>query len=268
MSKVVSYALLAEGPVNATGTELEIFVELWRVYLASQDVALPAVVVPIHKPHLIAMDPDLPKMSGASEPLDHLLVRVLDEHEVEAVVIAWDLTPPWDPDAKEDRYCRWNETKKLYRHLAASGVLADEWKASCRERAAELAARAQPSDRSAAFTLRKYGIVAICMEPEFEGLLAQDDGQIMRALGLTQRPANDWPRHWNASGQNPKTLLREAVVAARKRKPKPLPTKRIHGDMRTAKHAWGLHFLRALLQHKRRLIDDHPISVRITETLR
>jgi energy-coupling factor transporter ATP-binding protein EcfA2 len=130
MSKVVSYALLAEGPVNATDAELKTFVELWHVYLASLDVALPVTVVPIHKPHLVAMDPSLPKMSGASEPLDHLLARVIDEHKIEAVVIAWDLTPPWDPDAEEDRYCRWNETKKLYAHLAESEVLADEWKAS------------------------------------------------------------------------------------------------------------------------------------------
>lgn len=268
MSKAISYALLAEGPVNATDAELKIFVELWHVYLASLGIALPAAVVPIHKPHLVAMDSDLPKMSGASEPLDHLLARVIDEYQIEAVVIAWDLTPPWDPDAEEDRYCRWNETKKLYGCLAESEALADEWKASCRERADKLAGRNRPSDRIAAFTLRRHGVVAICMEPEFEALLAQDDGQIMQALGLSQRSANGWPKRWGASGQNPKTLLRQAVVAARMSRPKPPPTKRIRGDMRTAKHAWGLHFLRALLLHKRSLIDDHPISVRIIETLR
>jgi hypothetical protein len=268
MFKVINYALLVEGPVHATDTEMNIFVELWHVYLASLGVALPAAVVPIHKPHLVAMDPSLPKMSGASEPLDHLLARVIDEHKIESVVIAWDLTPPWDPDAEEDRYCRWNETKKLYGHLAESEVLADEWRASCRVRADELAARDQPGDRGSAFTLREYGVVAICMEPEFEGLLAQDDGQIMRALGLPRRPANYWPKSWTASGQNPKTLLQKAVVAARKYRPKTAPTKRIRGDMWTAKHAWGLHFLRALLQHKRSLVDDHPLSVRITETLR
>ena len=267
MSKVVSYALLAEGPVNATDAELRIFVELWHVYLASLGIALPDAVVPIHKPHLVAMDPDLPKMSGASEPLDHLLARVINKHKIEAVVIAWDLTPPWDPDSEEDRYCRWNETKKLYELLAESEALADPWKTSCRERADELGRRNRPSDRRTAFTLRKHGVVAICMEPEFEALLAQDDGQIMRALGLSQRPANGWPKRWGAPGQNPKTMLREAVVAARMSRPKPSPTKRIHGDMRTAKHAWGLHFLRSLLQQKRNLIDDHPISVRITETL-
>ena len=165
MSKVVRYALLAEGPVNATDAELKTFVELWHVYLASLDVALPVVVVPIHKPHLVAMDPSLPKMSGASEPLDHLRARAIEEHKFEAVVIPWDLTPPWDPDAEEDRYCRWNETKKLYGHLAESEVLTDKWKASCRERANELAARKLPSDRGVAFTLRKHGVVAICMSP-------------------------------------------------------------------------------------------------------
>ncbi len=122
MSKVVSYALLVEGPVNATDAELKTFVELWHVYLTSLGIALPVVVVPIQKTHLVAMDPSQPKMSGASEPLDHLLVRVIDKHKIESVVIAWDLTPPWDPDAEEDRYCRWNETKKLYGHLAESEV--------------------------------------------------------------------------------------------------------------------------------------------------
>lgn len=268
MSKEISYALLAEGPVNATDAELNVFVELWQEYLGSLSVVTPAVVIPIHKLHLIAMDPNLPKMSGASEPLDYLLARVIDQHEIEAAVIAWDLTPPWDPDAEEDRYCRWNETRKLYTLLAASEVLDEEWRASCHSRASEFATRNRPGDRSAAFTLRKHGIVAICMEPEFESLLAQDDGQIMRALGLSQRPATGWPRRWGASGKNPKTLLREAVVAAKKHRPKTTPTKRIRGDMRTAKHAWGLHFLRTLLQHKRSLIDDHPISMRITETLR
>jgi hypothetical protein len=62
-----------------------------------------------------------------------------------------------------------------------------------------LESRDQPSDRGAAFTLREYGVVAICMEPEFEGLLVQDEGQIMRALGLSRIPSNRWPRRWGAS---------------------------------------------------------------------
>lgn len=267
MSKEVNYALLAEGPVNATGPERDIFTQLWQVYLESLGVSTPAVVIPIHKPHLIAMDPALPKMSGASESLDELLVRVIEQHKIEAAVIAWDLTPPWDPDAEEERYCRWNETKKLYARLGESKNLTEEWRAPCHARADELAGRNRPADRIAPFTLKKYGIVAICMEPEFESLLAQDDSVIMRALGLSQRQAKGWPKRWGASGQNPKTILRQAVVAARRYRPKTLPIKRIRGDMRTAKHAWGLHFLRTLLLYRRNLIDDHPISIRIVETL-
>ena len=252
--------------MNATGSDVSTFKELWREYLKFLGAVLPTEIVPIQKTHLVAMDPNRPKMSGASEPLDCLLERVITEYKTEVIVIAWDLTPPWDPDAEENRYCRWNETKKLYQHLAESEVLSNDWKASCRARSDELAARGQPSDRAAAYNLRKYGVVAICMEPEFEGLLAQDESQVMRTLGLHQRP-NHWPKRWGASGQNPKTLLQKAVVAARKYRHKPTPVKQIHGDMRTAKHEWGLRFLRALRQNKPALIDEHPLSVRLAETL-
>lgn len=267
MSRADSYALFVEGPVHATGPERETFTELWQVYLESLGALLPRVVVPIQKTHLIAMDPDCPKMSGASEPLDHLMARVIEEHQVDAAVIAWDLTPPWDPDAEEEQYCRWNETCKLYGCLAESSVLTPDWRTSCQVRADELAGRAQPSHRDAPFTLQPFAVVPICMEPEFEDLLAQDEGQILRALGLARRPPKRWPKRWGASGQNPKMLLQKAVVAARLTRPKPVMVKRIHGDMRTAKHEWGLHFLRSLLEHGNDLISDHRLSARIVEAL-
>jgi len=228
MSKAISYALLVEGPVNASGDERATFDTLWTEYLTSLNSTLPHIIVPIHKPHLVAMDPSLPTMSGASEALDHLIARIIKVHNISAIAIAWDLTPPWDPDAEEAKYCRWNETKKLYDLLAQSMVLPTEWKESCRARWVELAGRAQPGDRAGPFTLEEHAVVPICMEPEFEGLLVQNERQIMRAVGLAKIPAQHWPKRWGAAGQNPKTLLAKAVVAARKAKPKPAPVKRIH----------------------------------------
>ena len=206
MSRAISYALFVEGPVNATGNERATFVALWTEYLTSINSTLPHIIVPIQKTHLVAMDPNSPTMSGASEALDHLIARIIKEHQINAIAIAWDLTPPWDPDAEEAKYCRWNETKKLYELLAQSTVLPNEWKDSCEARSVELGERAQPGDRAGPFTLREYAVVPICMEPEFEGLLVQNEGQIMRAVGLAKIPAQHWPRRWGARPIRPRKL--------------------------------------------------------------
>lgn len=99
------------------------------------------LVVPISKTHLIAMDPANPPMSGAGERLDQLMKRVLDRNPFDVAVIAWDLVPAWNPQGE---FCRWIETRDLYRFLAQSDCLPDRWRERARQRFEELSQRSSP----------------------------------------------------------------------------------------------------------------------------
>src|SRR5690606_920875 len=60
-----------------------------------------ALLVPISKKNLVAMDPAEPKSSGAGEALDQLMARHLDQTPFDAAIVAWDLVPAWDPGPRD-----------------------------------------------------------------------------------------------------------------------------------------------------------------------
>ena len=263
-------ALLVEGSLSPSpprgARPLE---RIWNEHIADAlGVARFEPIIPISKKHLVAMDTTKPKMSGAAERLDQLIVRVRARQEFDAAVVAWDLVPAWN---SEGTYCRWDETVRLYRMLATSTVLPEPWVAEARRRRQELSSRATPGARPGTPQLRRHMILALCMEPMFEGLLVQDQRAVRRILGLMGQTS---PRGWPASGwgspalRHPDSeLLVPAIAALKRLRPRVDVTKVVPGDFRTNKDGWGEYFLRHLLDDDgaRPQVLDHPICRRLHE---
>lgn len=225
-----------------------------------------ALIVPISKKHLVAMDPEKPKMSGSSEGLDQLMMRRLAMTEFEAAIVAWDLVPAWNP---EGVFCRWQETLDLYRLLAESKSLPKMWVDQAARRHQELSSRPSAKDRKAPPRLEAGMVLAVCMEPMFETLIVQDEGAVCRVLGIKKRPAH-WPRQgWaNMHENHPDTrVLAPAITAASRIRPKLQAVKQVRGDMRTNKDGWGEYLLRGLLEDTkaRASVLEHPLARRLAE---
>lgn len=264
-------ALFAEGsesPPTPRGRQtLDL---LWNGGLG-QALGLPRfdIVVPISKTHLVAMDPSNPPMSGAGERLDQLMERTLRRSPFEVAVVAWDLEPPWNP---EGQYCRWIETLSLYQFLADSDCLTEIWRSKAAQKFRELSARSVPSARRQLPALEPGMILAVCMEPVFEGILVQDENAIKRALDLVGRSVRGWPRQgWGDSQERRPDLnvLAPAIRALRDLQPRRPILRQVRGDMRTHKAEWGELLLRRLLRdpQARPLILAHPIARRLSELL-
>jgi hypothetical protein len=226
-------------------------------------------IIPISKKHLVAMDPDQPRMSGAGEALDQLMARVLEQHPFQAAVVAWDLVPAWNP---EGEFCRWDETLRLYRFLAQSARLPALWQHKARTRHVELSQRAHPGARTAPPALEEGAVLTVCMEPMFESLLVQKESAVRRALGVGNQPIRGWPRQgWgDASVTRPDAdVLAPAINALLAVRPRLDAVKRVRGNMRTRKNEWGELLLRRLLDdHEGRAsIMQHPLSRRLVELL-
>jgi len=224
-------------------------------------------VFPFSKRDLVALDRSKPSPTG-SIPLDVLIqTRLAANPGVQAIVIAWDLQPPWDPDAN---VCRWQETLDLYRLLAASKELKNPWRAHAEARHAQLCGRRKPGDRLRPHRLEPGQIAAVCMEPMFEAVLVDERG-IFRALGLRHRP-DGWPpaRQWNPTTRHPdRTLLMPAIAAARRSTRRARIVEQIGGDMKTCKNEWGAHLLESLLADSASgaRLHRHPLAVRLAEVL-
>jgi hypothetical protein len=260
-------ALFVEGSESPPLRGVRSLESIWNEHLpGALGLRVFSSVVPISKKHLVAMDPDNPPMSGAGERLDQLMVRMLRRHPFDAAVIAWDLVPAWNP---QGTYCRWQETLSLHRHLSESAYLPATWKAQAARRLADLEGRRAPAARKQPPRLTRDVILALCMEPMFEGLLVQDEAAVKRALGLTgNTPA--WPRQgWgDAHERRPdERLLKPAVLAAQSRKPQPRVIAGVRGSWITNKDGWGEFLLRRLLDDSkaRPQVLAHPLCRRLAE---
>jgi len=116
-------------------------------------------------------------------------------------------------------------------------------------------------------------VVAVCMEPMFEGLLVQDEQAVRRALGLEgERSPRGWPgTGWGNPGERrpDRTLLVPAIASLKRLRPRPDVTRRIPGDFRTNKDGWGEYLVRQLLgdTRARPAVLGHPICQRFGEWL-
>lgn len=215
-------------------------------------------VIPISKKHLVSMDPVLPKMSGASEPLDHLIARELRKRPFDAALILWDLVPAWNPSGV---MCRWNETLDLYRGLSMSDVLPVEWREAAAQRLDGLASRSRPSDRSRTPALLDERIVGVCMEPTFEALLCCNERALRRALGLDGQSLPNWPS-WSPPRALPSdqriSLAIAAAVAAYRIKGKrrrPPWLGQVPSTYAQGKDAWSSFLLGRLFEDEQFLIS-------------
>lgn len=219
------------------------------------------LIVPISKKHLLAMDPTLPPMSGASEGLDALMARKLKVTSFDAAVVAWDLWPRWH---KVDSACRRRETMDLYRLLAQSPHLDASWRAKAARRHHTL------SQRSFSGAIQQFDVIAICMEPMFEALLTGHEVHVRRALiGNHPRPSG-WPaRDWNTAPRPDADLLKPAIDSLGWIRPPPAAMRGIGRRYEQTKNHWNAWILREMLadQEARISLLQHRIPSRIREKL-
>lgn len=240
---------------------------IWNGLAAALNLQAFDSIIPISKKHLVAMDPSSPPMSGSSEGLDQLMARRLLHTPFDAAVVAWDLAPPWNANGQ---FCRRQETLDLYRFLSESDALTAPWRELARGRLDTLT-RAPSSPPRRTTRLQRYEVLALCMEPCFEGLLTQDERAIRKVLGLTTTPEG-WPTiGWgDPNTRRPDdSLIRPAIAALRTIRPVPKICRQIPGDFRTNKDGWGEVLIRELLKSAdgRSLVLKHPISRRLSEHL-
>lgn len=229
----------------------------------------PHDVFPISKAHLAHLrrnDPTSPTtrsptISGSGEALDQLIQRKLNAEPFDMAIVAWDLVPRLNHLSEE---CRWHETLELYRLLAASTHLPPLWSAHARLRHTELSQRPRPAARSQLPTLARGAVLAVCMEPMFEGMLANEKA-LRAALGMKGVPSRRWPNNWDPRRPDSE-LIGPAIAAAQAANVK-LP---IRGGFQQAKDEWGAYLFRTILadpEHGPRL-TNHALVRRLREVLR
>ena len=251
MVSALRIALFVEGattPLPVRGVRP--LAQIWNEHLCGAlGIRAFHLIEPISKKHLVAMDPTQPKMSGASESLDELIARKLKTIKFDAVVVAWDLVPAWNP---ADKFCRWQETLDLYRFLANSPSvdLPDIWKQRASDRFNELQSRTTAASRNRLPQLKPGVVLALCMEPMFETALVQDEQALRGVLGLKQLP-KDWPiAAWSGASNEPcpdTKILVPTINAVRNVRPRLKCVKQVPGDFRTNKDGWGEYLLKRLL---------------------
>lgn len=268
-------ALFVEGSSGPAGRRIDGLKRLWLDVLVKRLGLLPINrLVPINKRNIARMEPDAPRCSGCDDSLDVLIARELRRDTFDAVVLAWDLLPPWlDGVDTEEEPCRWQETVRLYRHLSMSNELPAEWKEEAERRLVELEGRPSPSTRIGPMRPRHNTITPICMEPDFESVLAQDEAALRRALGIEGQRVERWPpwphrtshtwRRNKADG-----LIGKAIEAVRHPRVKNPP--RVCSQFlgwRENKSEWGAYLLEALLQDGRSRCREHALIQRLVEVL-
>jgi len=261
-------AVFAEGSVAEKDLTRDPFTLLWT-QVVRECLKLRAIdaVYPIDKRNLIAMSPEV-TIVGV-EPLDELMERRLRTDPFDAAVVAWDLYPRWQ--GLTASACRWEETVEFYRLLGGSSHLPGPWTTAAALRHADLVKRPNHGTRAAPPQVSRFGILAVCMEPTFEGLLVADQAGVKRALGAEGEQLRNWPPSWNQPGirEPGRQLLQPAIKAARDHRPRLVGYPPVRGDMITAKHEWGSTLLRALTTDARAApsIAAHPLAVRLRELL-
>ena len=208
--------LVVEGSqVFHARTKHDLLTELWRTHLSRAiGYVQPDRVFGINKGSIAAMqlkDIKFRRTTSIAEPLDQILERHRKMHNIECFLVAWDLIPPWDRQAK---VCRWDETKAFYEGLSRSDVLDPRFRAFASNRFAELHARTNPRQRSGPPRLEPGGVLAVCMDPIFESGFMSEKA-MKKCLGVVGRRMPGWPTGWDSRNINAEKVVEAAVDAAR-----------------------------------------------------
>lgn len=206
-------------------------------------------LLPASKRDYVAMDtPDI----RPGTPLSILLVDAIERENPDAILLVWDLQPPWDPKSKP---CRWDDCLNVLRGLSAETELSDVWRSAASRLLQDYESRKNPRvSRDAG--LKPKSIELVCVEQEIETLFLLNEREIRRILGVKGK-AVDWPR-WPRKPmreRDPKAILAKAVLAA-----SPKLKTRIFGDFREYMHEWEAFLLRGLLETRagREALELHP----------
>ncbi len=213
----------------------------------------------------------------ASSSAAGLDARIVDEirrsgldPERDAIVIAWDLEPV---DEGQSR-CAWREKHGVYHGLADTPLVqlrGTAWARDARRRANELwKLRDQPPSGISRSTVGPGTVLAICMEPMFEGLLVRDGRFIRRAMGLDADPPG-WPaaKRWRDRERDPSATLEAAVDAMRELRPRAEVRRQLRNIYTEAKDEWCDYLLRKLLvdSEQAAAIREHAIARRLAHVL-
>jgi hypothetical protein len=217
-------------------------------------------LLPLNKGNLVAAS-GAPVVGAA--PFQVLLAAAISRSAAEAVVVIWDLVPPWAPDAPT---CRWNECIALLRAVADDPDLAAPWRDAAARLLQEYEGRPQHAKQSRQSRVTANGIELVCIHMEFESLLLVHEGAVREALGLRGQRIREWPR-WPASileERDPKAVVAQAVRLADR-----AVRRRVRGDMRTNPHGWAAHLLSSILasEQARAALDAHPAWDRLRQLL-
>jgi len=241
--------------------------EIWKTHLV-RALRLPGFdrVVPISKKDVTALNPMGDASGVGAVPLDVRITVEVEAGNCDAVVVAWDIQPPWDHEIKP--HCKSDELMWFYEGLAASHVLPDRpWKRWVETRHALLQARTV-GIRGKPSKIQRGAVLAVIMEPTFESLLMACEGTVRTILGVGRQEIVDWPR-WDAPGRLPEDILFDAIEAARRRARQSVAFRAIRGDMVTHKNDWAEYLLRMMLEDEacREAIRKHPIAARLASIM-
>lgn len=183
------------------------------------------------------------RLTEGDAALDEEIVRLALCQPDDAIVVAWDARPPW-LGATAD-VCRWRETVSLYRRLDERRRLPAPFHRHVQARRLDLEGRNSPHEKhSPPVRLAPGSLHAVCMEPMFEGLFCEEK-VIRQALFLTGQEVKDWPKKWTRRSQlEAKSLLDQAIHAARRHNPRPAIVRQIGLDYTRNQESWAAHFIR------------------------
>lgn len=258
--------LFVEGAAPSPNSKFKPLEEIWNSHFPSfLKFDKFERIVPISKKHIVALDPNKPKMSGAGESLVQLMKRLNMTSQCDAAVVAWDLSPPWNP---EGAFCRREEVLQFYELLSQSADLPQLWRDRAAARHQEVQKKAAASQARRPIRLRAGEVLALCMEPMFEDLLVRDEAALKDAMTIKGLTIKNWPTFSKLSRNPDRELLSPAIEALRGHRPQlPLTSKMIRGGLRTHKNEWGEYLLRELIRINPALIQSHEIAARLIKWL-
>jgi hypothetical protein len=232
--------------------------QLWAVVLPEKlNCPQPANVVGFSKGHFQAMNRSWKsgeiRTTSTNVPFDAFFSMELERRPFDVAIVVWDLMPPWDKEARPSRCI---EVRDFYRAMGESEAIPERFRDGALRRLAEV------EQATGQASVVHGSIVGVCMEPMFEGMLA-DEKALREALGVRNQQVKGWPKHWGSN--DPKEVLDRAIRATRRLSPLPAALKRVPGNMETRPNDWNLFLTSNPAFHE--IVRSHDIATRYARWL-